>query len=97
LKISRREFCQGTASLALTLGLVAASPLGSFEAFAQKASDAALLDSGGLEDMTMGDPKATVTVIEYASTTCPHCANFYEKTFPEFKKRYIETNWTLQR
>jgi protein-disulfide isomerase len=93
LKISRREFCQGTASLALTLGVVAAglSPLTSRDAFAQKASDAALMDSGGLEDMMMGDPKAPVTVIEYASTTCPHCAHFYETTFPELKKRYIDT------
>ncbi len=92
MKISRREFCQGTASLALTLGVAAAlSPLGSLDAFAQKASDAALMDSGGLEDMMMGDPKATVTVIEYASTTCPHCSHFYETTFPEMKKRYIDT------
>lgn len=93
MKISRREFCQGSASLALTLGVVAAglSPLASLDAFAQRASDAALMDAGALEDMTMGDPKATVTVIEYASTTCPHCANFYAKTFPEFKKRYIDT------
>lgn len=79
--------------MALTLGVVAAglSPLASLDAFAQRASDAALMDAGALEDMTMGDPKATVTVIEYASTTCPHCANFYAKTFPEFKKRYIDT------
>jgi protein-disulfide isomerase len=91
LNISRREFCQGSASLVLALGVVAASPLASLDAFAQKASDAALLDAGGLEDMVMGDAKAPVTVIEYASTTCPHCANFYEKTFPELKKRYIDT------
>lgn len=93
MTISRREFCLGTASLALTLGVVTAGlgPLGTFEAFAQKVSDAALMDSGGLEDMTMGDAKAPVTIIEYASTTCPHCSHFYETTFPELKKRYIDT------
>jgi protein-disulfide isomerase len=32
-----------------------------------------------------------VTVIEYASMTCPHCAHFEETTLPELKKRYIDT------
>ena len=50
-----------------------------------------LVKPGPLPDMSLGDPKAPVTVIEYASTTCPHCAHFYETTYPEFKKRYIDT------
>ena len=44
-----------------------------------------------LPDMSMGDDKAPVTIIEYASMTCPHCAHFQETTFPELKKRYIDT------
>ena len=44
-----------------------------------------------LPEMAMGDDKAPVTVIEYASMTCPHCAHFQETTFPELKKRYIDT------
>jgi protein-disulfide isomerase len=44
-----------------------------------------------LPDMMMGDAKAPVTVIEYASMTCSHCAHFQEATFPELKKRYIDT------
>jgi protein-disulfide isomerase len=32
-----------------------------------------------------------VTIIEYASMTCPHCANFHTTTYPELKKRYIDT------
>ena len=44
-----------------------------------------------LPDMVMGNDKAPVTVIEYASMTCPHCAHFQETTFPELKKRYIDT------
>jgi protein-disulfide isomerase len=39
----------------------------------------------------MGNDKAPVTIIEYASMTCPHCATFQETTFPELKKRYIDT------
>jgi len=41
--------------------------------------------------MALGDPKAPNTVIEYASMTCPHCANFEKTTFPDLKKRYIDT------
>jgi protein-disulfide isomerase len=42
-------------------------------------------------DIVLGSPKAPVTVIEYASMTCPHCAHFSQTTFPELKKRYIDT------
>lgn len=43
------------------------------------------------QDMTMGDPHAKVTLIEYASVACPHCARFNNDVFPEFKKKYIDT------
>jgi protein-disulfide isomerase len=42
-------------------------------------------------DMVLGSENAPVTVIEYASMTCPHCAHFSETTFPELKKRYIDS------
>jgi protein-disulfide isomerase len=42
-------------------------------------------------DVVLGSPKALVTIIEYASMTCPHCAHFSQTTFPELKKRYIDT------
>jgi protein-disulfide isomerase len=42
-------------------------------------------------DVVMGSDKAPVTVIEYASMTCPHCAHFSETTFPALKQRYIDT------
>lgn len=42
-------------------------------------------------DHILGDPKAKVKIIEYASLSCPHCANFHKETFPELKKRYIDT------
>ena len=43
------------------------------------------------DEMTLGDAKAKVTVIEYASVTCPHCARFNEEVFPAFKKKYVDT------
>jgi len=42
------------------------------------------------DDMVMGAANAPVTIIEYASLTCPHCAHFNEATFPELKAQYID-------
>src|SRR3954471_3997883 len=42
-------------------------------------------------DHTSGNPKAKVTVIEYASPTCPVCANFMTSMYPRLKRDYIDT------
>jgi protein-disulfide isomerase len=42
-------------------------------------------------DMALGNPQAKVTVIEYASASCPHCARFNNEVFPAFKAKYIDT------
>src|ERR1700684_3070610 len=42
-------------------------------------------------DVVLGSDKAPVTIIKYASMTCPHCAHFSTTTFPELKQRYIDT------
>jgi protein-disulfide isomerase len=41
------------------------------------------------QEQILGDPQAPVTVIEYASLTCPHCAQFHAEVLPELKERYI--------
>jgi protein-disulfide isomerase len=43
------------------------------------------------DDMALGNPNASVTVIEYASASCPHCAHFNNEVFPAFKAKYIDT------
>ena len=43
------------------------------------------------EDMSMGSPTAKVTMVEYASVSCPHCARFDMEVFPAFKTKYIDT------
>ena len=42
-------------------------------------------------ERVLGDPGAPITVIEYSSLTCPHCAKFHIKTLPKIKKNYIDT------
>ena len=54
-------------------------------------SVAELMAPGPLGDQVLGSPDAPVTIVEYASMTCPHCAHFHETTYPELKKRYIDT------
>ena len=93
LQITRREFCQSTAAVAFATTVFGISSLSSFplEALAETVPAGELMKPETLPEMTLGNDKAPVTVIEYASMTCPHCAHFQETTFPEFKKRYIDT------
>jgi protein-disulfide isomerase len=92
--MTRREFVTGVSVLALALAAAefsspALAPIG--DAQAQTPSAADLLQPGPFDEMTLGDEKAPVTIIEYASMTCSHCARFHETTYPELKKRYIDT------
>lgn len=49
-------------------------------------------DSGFLNrDMVIGNVNAPIEIIEYASTTCPHCATFNSDILPKLKKKYVET------
>lgn len=52
---------------------------------------AELLKPGALPDKQLGKDDAKVTIVEYASMTCPHCAHFAETTFPALKTKYIDT------
>ena len=52
---------------------------------------AELMLPGPLGDHVLGDANAPVTVIEYASMTCPHCSHFHKTVYPELKKKYIDT------
>lgn len=58
-------------------------PLGA--AFAQTDDDAAQIDTSVVADMVQGAEDAPVTVTEYASYTCPHCARFHQEVYPELK------------
>jgi len=76
--LSRRA-CMMTAASAL-----AAAPVRTARALA---APAPFLGEAG----EMGNPKAPISVVEYASASCPHCARFNNNVFPEFKAKYIDT------
>ena len=75
------------AGVAALAGLSPLKPIG--DAFAQGASDVAKPVS--LPDMFLGPANATVTVTEFASMTCPHCAAFTDQVFPKIKSEFIDT------
>jgi protein-disulfide isomerase len=50
-----------------------------------------VMADGPLGERSLGKPNAPVTVIEYVSLTCPHCANFQKTVFPRVKKEFIDT------
>ncbi|WP_299553566.1 DsbA family protein [uncultured Tateyamaria sp.] len=56
---------------------------------AQEASDD--IDTSSVVEMQLGNPDAPVTVIEYASYTCPHCASFHAGAYKQLKSDYIDT------
>jgi protein-disulfide isomerase len=89
LIITRRAF---TAALSLT-GLAALAGVSPFrliaDAVAQSGPDVAKPVS--LPDMALGPANAPVTITEFASMTCPHCAAFNETVFPKIKSEYIDT------
>jgi protein-disulfide isomerase len=90
---TRRQFTWTTSILALAGTGIVVLPRLSAPARAEGAeADAAELAKAGPDgDVALGSDKAPVTIIEYASMTCPHCAHFSTTTLPELQKRYIDT------
>lgn len=87
MKIDRRHFLATTASLAALTSMFASGSLHS----AQAQDLSGLLEPGPLEEMVVGEENAPVTIVEYASMTCPHCANFHTQVYPALKEKYINT------
>jgi protein-disulfide isomerase len=96
--ISRRHLISGIAALSLVVaGAVAFLFTGIFTAppaeaqrEVQKVDLKELLTPGPLPDKVLGDANAPVTIVEYASMTCPHCAEFHKEVFPKLKANYID-------
>jgi protein-disulfide isomerase len=92
LTLTRRQFSTAAAIIALA-GAGGAGIIFPHHAKADtpEVDQAELAKAGPAGDVVLGSDKAQVTIIEYASMTCPHCAHFSTTTFPELQKRYIDT------
>jgi protein-disulfide isomerase len=90
--ITRRELLLGASAIAMVVAaggieaLYDANP-----AAAQAVTQTDLLVPPPLGDRVLGKDDAPVTIVEYASMTCPHCAHFAETVYPDLKKNYIDT------
>ena len=71
--------------------LLAGTVLPALPAFAQSVDVEELMKPGTLPDKVLGNEDAPLTIVEYASMTCGHCANFHKTTYPHLKKEYVET------
>lgn len=92
MTLTRREF---TFALSTTALVAAAnlSPLGFLDsAAAQDANPAELAKPVPLGDVVLGSADAPVTIVEYASMSCGHCAEFHRTTYPKLKAEYIDTD-----
>lgn len=87
MTLSRRHLLAGIGTAALT-GPALLSGLR--QARAQDVNLVELYKAGPLGDKVLGADSAPVTIVEYASVTCPHCATFHQQTYPELKSKYID-------
>lgn len=53
--------------------------------------DVLLKANGDIPDIVIGKPDAKIAIVEYASLSCSHCANFHNKVLPDFKAKYLDT------
>jgi protein-disulfide isomerase len=83
---TRRAF-----AIILSAILAASAPRLIGDASAQSAAAALVAKPGALPEMALGPAKAPVTVVEYASMTCPHCAAFEQNVLPMLRLKYIDT------
>ena len=88
MKLDRRNVTIGLGAVA-TAGLTASVLAG--PAYAQSVNVDELMKPGPLGDKILGSKDAPVTIIEYASLTCPHCASFHKDTLPGLKEKYVKT------
>lgn len=74
-------------SAAAALALALAAPA----AMSQEAAPAEQAQTETLPDIALGAEDAPLTIVEYASFTCGHCANFHEESWPKLKAEYVDS------
>jgi protein-disulfide isomerase len=88
VRITRRDFVVAASAVLATSALLGSAP---FALAQQGPTQEELMRPGPLPDLVLGKADAPVTIIEYASMTCPHCANFHKTTYGALKTKYIDT------
>lgn len=96
VRLSRRHLLKLSAQVAVLGAGVSWGLLGPASAQKRAAGRAEipleeLMQPGPLPELVLGKEDAPITVVEYASMTCSHCANFHTKVFPAVKEKYIDT------
>jgi protein-disulfide isomerase len=91
LPLSRRAALAATVLIALCAFGARSAPPPNEAPNTQSDIAALLARSVGLPDMVLGSANAPITVVEYSSLTCPHCAAFAENVFPMLRQKYIDT------
>jgi protein-disulfide isomerase len=90
--IASRHALAAVLSLAGLAGLVGLTPLQPVgHALAQNVPAELMAKQMALPEIGLGSAKAPVTIVEYASLSCPHCAAFAENVYPMLRSRYIDT------
>ncbi len=85
--MNRRTFTSGLGLAALA----AASGMLAGPALAQSFDMEEFMKAPRIGDKSIGPADAKVTIVEYASATCPHCAKFHTTVFPDIKKEFVDT------
>lgn len=88
MTFNRREALVLTAAASVA-GVASTTP--TFAAEGDQHDVKALMNPAGIADHFIGAEDAAVTIIEYSSPTCPHCATFHADTYPALKEQYIDT------
>ena len=87
--ITRRKLLVGASAIAIVVAIAGIETLQ--PAAAQSVTAAEILVPPPLGDRTLGKDDAPVTIVEYASMTCSHCAHFHTVVLPSVKQKYIDT------
>ncbi len=91
IMLSRRAVVLASGIVALTAGAGAGAWAQRKDAGPTEVSVDELMKPQDLPDLVIGAANAKVTIVEYASMTCGHCARFHNTVLPELKKKYIDT------
>ena len=91
LRAARVSIALALAGLLAGCGGVAGGDSATADKALEASAQTEVMAVGPLGERAMGNASAPITVIEYVSLTCPHCANFQKTIFPRFKKDFVDT------